>query len=160
MKKALLVVLAVLLVSSVSMAQLSAGKIGISTDIPGGSIGAAYALSENMRVDAGLTFQSFSPAVGSSVTTFGIGGSLKMYNPAVENVSYFYGAGINFGSSGSPSVTTIGINALGGAEYWFSPRFAMGGYVSFGFVNSGASGAKSTTIGTQGVGTTMTWWIN
>jgi hypothetical protein len=160
MKKTLLVVIAVILVSTVSMAQLSAGKIGVSTDIPGGSIGGAYALSENMRVDAGVTFSSFAPPVGSSATTIGVGASVKMYSPAVENVTYFYGAGFGFGTSGSPSVSTINIHALGGAEYWFSPRFAMGGYASFGFVNTGASGAKSTTIGTQGVSTTMTWWIN
>ncbi|MHB1049809.1 MAG: hypothetical protein ACYC09_07010 [Bacteroidota bacterium] len=160
MKKALLVVLAVLLVSSLSVAQLSAGKIGISTDIPGSSIGAAYALSENMRLDAGLSFSSTSTTGGTSTTAFGLGGSVKMYSPAMENVSYFYGAGLNFGSVGSPAVTTIGINVLGGAEYWFSSRFAWGGYVSLGFANSGPSGAKTTVIGTQGVSTTLTWWIN
>lgn len=160
MKKALLVVLAVLLVSSVSMAQLSAGKIGISTDIPAGSIGAAYALSENMRLDAGLSFSSTSTTGGTSSTGFGIGGSVKLYSPAMENVSYFYGGGVNFGSVGSPAVTTIGVNVLGGAEYWFSSRFAMGGYVSLGFTNFGPSGATTTVIGTQGVSTTLTWWIN
>ncbi|MBW7887072.1 MAG: hypothetical protein H3C35_01770 [Bacteroidetes bacterium] len=49
---------------------------------------------------------------------------------------------------------------MGGAEYWFSSRFAWGGYVALGFGSSGPSGATTSTFGTQGVGTTLTWWIN
>lgn len=164
MKKALLVVLAIVLVSSVSMAQLSAGKIGISTDIPAGSLGAAYALSENMRIDAGVTFNTVSPpSPATSFGTIGLGVGLKMYHPAMENVTYFYGGSFGFASSGpsGAKATSLNVNVLGGAEYWFSSRFAMGGYVSFGFGSSTPSGGSATTtIGTQGVGTTMTWWIN
>jgi len=161
MKKALLVVLAVLLVSSLSVAQLSAGKIGITTDIPAKSIGAAYALSENMRLDAGLTFESTAPpSPATSSTEIGIGASIKLYHPAVENVTYYYGGGVGFNTAGDPAFSTIGISVMGGAEYWFSSRFAVGANVSLGFTNSGVSGAKTTRIGTQGVGMTWTWWIN
>lgn len=164
MKKVLLVVVAMLLVSSVSMAQLSAGKLGVTTDIPASSIGAAYALSENMRIDAGLTFQTTSPpSPAKSSTTIGVGASLKMYNPAMEGVTYFYGGQFNFSSSGPSGATStaLGVAVLGGAEYWFSSRFAVGAHVSFGFGSSTPSGGSATTtIGTMGVGTTWTWWIN
>jgi len=159
MKKVLLVVLAVVLVSSVSMAQLSAGKLAITTDIPGNSIGAAYALSENMRIDGGVTFQSTSVA-GTSATAFGIGANVKLYHPAVENVTYFYGGGVSFSTVGDPAITSLGLKAIGGAEYWFSSRFAIGGYVSAGYSSVGPSGTKVNTFGTMGVGTTWTWWIN
>lgn len=167
MKKVLLVVVAVFIVSAMSFAQLSAGKIGVSTDMPVfgapnlNSIGGAYALSENMRLDAGIAFTSVAPpSPAKSQTGFGLGASVKMYSPAMENVTYFYGAGFSFGTYGDPAVSSFGVNALGGAEYWFSSRFAMGGYASFGFGSTGASGAKTTTIGTMGVSTTLTWWIN
>ncbi len=161
MKKFLLAIVAVLIVSSISFAQLSAGKIGVTTDILGGSIGGAYALSENMRIDAGLQFQSIAPpSPAKSTTAIGLGANVKLYHPAMENVTYFYGGGFKFTTAGDPAFSTLGLMGLGGAEYWFSPRFAIGGYVSFGFSSSGVSGAKTTTIGTQGVGTTWTWWIN
>ncbi|MBW7887073.1 MAG: hypothetical protein H3C35_01775 [Bacteroidetes bacterium] len=107
--KKFFVVAAVLLVSSISFAQLSAGKIGVTTDLGGGQLGGAYALSENMRLDGGLVFNSSSFA-GTSVSTFGLGVNIKLYNPIVENVSYFYGGGLSFtSSSGTPSTTNLGV---------------------------------------------------
>lgn len=163
MKKVLLVVVALLVVSVASFGQLSAGKMAFTTHIgPGGAIGGAYALSENMRIDAGLNFNSTSPPVGSSSSNFGIGANFKMYNPAMENVSMFYGAGLTFGStsSGGVSSSSLGVMVMAGAEYWFSSRFAWGGYLSFGFASSGPSGATTSSFGTQGVGTSLTWWFN
>jgi|GEM_PF-4564508 len=162
MKKVLLVVVALLLVSVVSFAQLSAGKIAVTTDLGGAQLGGAYALSENMRIDGGLIFNSVSPpSPATSTTTFGLGANIKMYNPAMENVTYFYGAGLSFSTTNtSPSTSSLGVRVMGGAEYWFSSRFAWGGYVSLGFSSSGASGATTSMFGTQAVGTTLTWWIN
>ena len=164
MKKMLYLIVALLLISSLSMAQLTQGKMAITTDIgPGGAIGGAYALSENMRLDAGINFNSFSPAGGgNSTTTFGIGAGLKLYNPVMENISMFYGGGVMFGSSSTSgtSSSTFGVSVIAGAEYWFSSRFAWGGYCSLGFSSSGSSGATSSNFGTQGVGTSLTWWFN
>jgi hypothetical protein len=161
MKKVLLVVVAILVVSVAAFGQLSAGKMAVTTDLNGGQLGGAYALSENMRIDAGLIFNSSTPPVGNSVSTFGIGANIKMYNPAMENVTMFYGAGLSFTSTNTtPSSSGLGVRVMAGAEYWFSSRFAWGGYVSLGFSSSGPSGATSSSFGTQGVGTTLTWWFN
>jgi len=162
MKKFLLVVVAILIVSSISLAQLTAGKMAITTSIgPAGAIGGAYALSENMRLNAGLNFSSTSVTGGSS-SDFGIGAGVWMYKPAMENVTMFYGGGVTFGSTSvaGTSSSALGVNVSAGAEYWFSPRFAWGGYVSAGFSSSGPSGATTSVFGTQGVGTSLTWWFN
>lgn len=168
MKKVLLVVVALLIVSSATFAQLTQGKMAITTSIgPGAAIGGAYALSDNMRLNAGLNFNStsYTPSGGSSVsqTTFGIGASLWMYKPAMENVSMFYGGGVNFGSVGAagntPSSSTFGITLTAGTEYWFNSHFAWGGNVNIGFTSSGPSGATTSVFGTQGVGTSLTWWF-
>lgn len=166
MKKLLFVAVAILIVSSLSLAQMTAGKMAFSSDIMtggGGSIGGAYALSENMRLDIGLSFIMTSPpSPATSTTAFGIGAAVKMYNPAMENVSYYYGGRFSYGTNGgTPAVSSLYVGALAGADYWFSPRFSMGGQVNFGFGSAGASGATTTTIGTQlGYGGTASWWFN
>ncbi|MFA6539964.1 MAG: hypothetical protein WCT99_00020 [Bacteroidota bacterium] len=162
MKKLLLVAVALMVVSAVSFGQLQAGKMAFTTSIaPAGAIGGSYALSENMRLNAGLNFSSSSTS-GTSSTNFGLGASLWMYNPVMENVSLFYGAGFNFGSTSiaGTSSSAFGIDVLGGAEYWFSSRFAWGGGVSAGFSSSGPSGATTSTFGTLGTFTTLSWWFN
>jgi hypothetical protein len=158
MKKLLLVV-AVLFVSSLSFAQLTAGRMAVTSDI-GNSLGGVYALSENMSVEGGVTFVSSSPSVGNSTTTIGLNAGVKMYQPAMENVTLFYGGKFGFSSAGDPAYSTISLTAIGGAEYWFSPRFSWGGYIGFGFSSYGVSGAKTTDIGTQGLVQTLTWWFN
>ncbi len=172
MKKLLLAV-ALLVVSSVTFAQLTQGKFAITTSIgPGGSIGGAYALSDNMRLNAGLNFNSTSvtvaataltPSASASQTNFGIGASLWMYKPAMESVTMFYGGGVNFGSAGAvgntPSSSTLGITVTAGAEYWFNSHFAWGGNINVGYTSSGPSGATTSVFGTQGVATSLTWWF-
>jgi hypothetical protein len=164
MKKLSLLVLALALTSSVMVGQLKKGGMAITTEIaPAGAIGGAYALSESMRLNAGLNFGSISPGGGANSTTaFGVGASLWMYSPAMENVTMFYGAGVSFGSqsSGGVSASTFGFEGDLGAEYWFSPRFAWGGYVAFGFASTSSGGVTSSNFGTQGVGTSLTWWFN
>jgi len=168
MKKLLLVAVALLMASSASFAQLTAGKMAITTSIgaPGNAIGGAYAISDNMRLNAGLNFNSTSQTVnGNSATqtTFGIGASLWMYKPATESISMFYGGGVSFGSAGAvgnaPSSSTLGITLTAGAEYWFNAHFAWGGNVNIGFTSSGPSGATTSVFGTQGVATSLTWWF-
>ncbi len=174
MKKVLLVAVAVLLVSSATFAQLTQGKMAVTTSIgPGAAIGGAYALSDNMRLNAGINFNStsFTPSGGSSVsqTNFGIGASLWMYKPAMENVTMFYGGGLQFGSAGAigtsgqpgyvASTSTFGVTLTTGAEYWFNSHFAWGGNINIGFTSSGPSGATTSVVGTQGVATTLTWWF-
>ncbi len=162
MKKLLLAVVAVLIVSSVSFAQLSAGKMAFTTSLaPAGAIGGSYALSESMRLNGGVNFSSSSTS-GTSSTNFGLGASVWLYKPVMENVNYFYGGGLYFGSTSlaGTSSSSFGLTADAGAEYWFSPRFAWGGGVQAGFSSSGPSGATTSKFGTLGTFTTLTWWFN
>jgi len=161
MKKIHVIVAGLLLLSTVSFAQLTAGKMAITTDILGSSIGGAYALSENMRIDASVSIVSTSPPSPlKSTTGIGLGAGVKMYNPAMENVAYYYGGKFSFETDGNdPATTTLNLGVLGGAEYFFSPRFSLGGHVNFGFESKGATN-KTTTIGTMGMNTVWTWWFN
>lgn len=162
MKKLSFVVLALTLASSVMLGQLKKGGMAITTEIgPGGAIGGAYALSESMRLNAGLQFGSAS-AGGTSTTQFGVGASVWLYQAAMENVTMFYGGGLEFGSTSvaGTSSSNFALMAQLGAEYWFSSRFAWGGYVGFGFGSTSVAGTSSSNFGTQGVGTSLTWWFN
>jgi len=164
MKKLSLVVLALTLASSVMLGQLKKGGMAITTSIaPAGAIGGAYALSESMRLNVGLNFGSVSPGGGAnSVTNFGVGAGVWMYQSAMESVTMFYGGGLSFGStsSGGVSSSNFGLEADLGAEYWFSPRFAWAGYVGFGFSSASSGGVSSSNFGTLGVNQSLTWWFN
>ncbi|NUN70365.1 MAG: hypothetical protein HUU02_11705 [Bacteroidetes bacterium] len=161
MKKLHVLVAALLLLSTVSFAQLTAGKLAITTDPTANSLGAAYALSENMRIDAGLSLLSVSPpSPAKSATAIGLSAGVKMYKPAVENVAYYYGGKFSFSTDGGdPAVTALYLGVLAGAEYYFSPRFSLAGHANFGFQSAGAAN-KTTTIGTTGLNTVWTWWFN
>jgi hypothetical protein len=162
MKRLSLLAVALVAISSLAFSQLKPGGMAVTTAIgPGGAIGGAYALSENMRLNAGVNFSSASNA-GTSSTAFGIGAGVWMYQQAMENVTTFYGGGLTYGSSGPSGSTTSTFSVAGnfGAEYWFSPRFSWGGYVSAGFSSTSFAGTSSSNFGTMGVSTSLTWWLN
>lgn len=153
-----------LLATSMMFGQLKKGGLGITTAVGlagQSSLGVAYAFSENTRLNGELEFSSVSPTGGSSQTNFGIGATLWIYQPAMENVTVSYGGGLGYGSTSSGGVSSSSISILGefGAEYWFSPKFAWGGQLTLGFNTSGPSGAKTSTFGT-GMSTSLTWWFN
>ena len=164
MKRFSLIVVGLVAASSLSFGQLKQGGMAITTSIgPGTAIGGSYALSENMRLNVGLEFQSMSrPAPLASITTFGVGAGVWMYSAAMENVTMFYGGNFSYGSTGPSGATssTLSVAVDLGAEYWFSSRFSWGGYVSAGFASSGPSGATTSTFGTMGVSTSLSWWFN
>ncbi len=163
MKKLFAVLVAIVLVTSLTSAQLKRGMFGLQTGITGdaNTIGGIYNLSENMRLRVSIGFASSSPSVGSSSSSFNIGGGLVHYFGITDNLATFVGGLIEFGtaSSGGASSTSFGIAAQFGAEYWFSPRFSISGFAQLGFNSTGPSGATTSNFGTS-MGTALTFYFN
>ncbi len=140
MKKAILVVLMLVLAFAVTSAQLKSGGYGIQCGVTGtgGVLGGVYNLAENLRLAINVGFGSNSPAGGgASSTTIGIGGGIAYYLSTSDNLSTFVGGAASFGSAGpsGAAVTTINVSGQYGAEYWFSPRFSISGYLQVGLEN-------------------------
>jgi hypothetical protein len=160
MKKFAAILFVLLLATTVMFGQLKTGSMGISTNFSSGanSIGVAYALQENMRINAALGFYTVSKSGGSG---FNIGGGVQYYMGTVENVSMFVGGDLKFQSTtpagaNASSYTGIGLDAFAGAEYWFSPRFSWSGQVGFGFMSAGS---PSVTTLETGASTGLTWYF-
>jgi hypothetical protein len=162
MKKLFAVLVVIALVASVASAQLKAGAFGIQTSVIGnnGAFGGVYNLSENMRIGANVGFESTSPSGGTSSSTFRIGGGVAHYFNTAENLSTFAGATISFSSSSSGGTTStgFGLNVQYGAEYWFSQRFSISGFLQAGYSSNGPSGATTSSL-TTSTGTALTFYL-
>ena len=173
MKKALWILTAVIMSSSVMLGQLRRGSFGLESrlDVSGvagsgglSGLGVAYAASENLRIDGALGFSS-SGASGATQSGFGIEVAASYYIGTVDNVSAFAGGKVGFGSfspgGGLSSVGSFNIGAFYGAEYWFSPKFAWSGAMGLQFTSTSTT-PSTTSFGTYGaaVSTGLTWWFN
>lgn len=163
MKRLVLLLVAAVLVSAALHAQLNRGGLAISTAVGGGTnVGGAYALSENLRTNLGIGFLSINPDTGRNRSSFAVQAGLWRYQPAVEDVTTFYGGTVEFSvMSGVRVVGDFAISANAGAEYWFSRRFAAGGYVDLRFQSGdrSAGGVKGSSLGTAGIVVFLTWWF-
>jgi len=181
MKKALWVLAAVIVCSSMMFGQLRRGSFGLESrldvsPVQGGNalsgLGVAYAVSENLRIDGVLGFNSGSVVTtgGTGATTvtqsgFGVLVGASYYIGTVDNVSAFAGGNVGFSSfspgGGVSSVSNFTIGAFYGAEYWFSPKFAWSGAMGIQFTSVGTTPSTST-FGTYGAAasTGLTWWFN
>jgi len=177
MKRLAMLTMAVTILGSLSLAQLKQGAWGITADVTGSSsFGIAYAMQPNLRLGVNLGFGSSGPS-GAKTTSFGIGIGGWYYLGTSENVSAFVGGAISFESqsqdqttanpnpppitiTSSVTTTTFGLGPQFGAEYWFSQKFAIHGYLQFKFgsSSSGGGGGSSTTI-TTNTQTGLTWYF-
>jgi hypothetical protein len=161
MKKRIAAVLAVLALASMSFGQLKEGSIGISPGITFGPvinapvIGLAYAITNDIRLDAGIGLNT----VSDHYTNFALslGGSYYLWK--VDDIETFVSAGLGFSSISYSGSTTsdeshFGLSGRFGGEYNFSPRFSINGTIGLQI----AFGSGHTLFGTT-TGTALTWWI-
>ncbi len=158
-----LVLVTVVLFAFVGSAQLVPGRIALTTAVGlAPDVGASYAISDRLRLNFGIGFNTSSPDSGASRSTFSIETGLWVSQTPMDGVSTFYGGAIQFRSaSGTRTAGDMGIIAQAGAEYAFSKRFSAGSYVGLEFRtgDTSADGKKGAMIATTRVGLFLSWWI-
>jgi opacity protein-like surface antigen len=159
MKKLSLAVLGLMIMSSISFAQLTKGSVGLS---PGASFGPtgsttmidiAYAFAENIRLDAGFGL-SVNTSKAVDETKFAINTAASRYMWKVDEINTFIGAGIGFSKIKAGS--EFGFQTFLGTEWNFNPRFAWAGKVGLGFQTIAGGGIL---LGTIAGWTGFTWWF-
>jgi len=82
-------------------------------------------------------------------------------------VSPYVGAALSYSteslSGGAPAASDLGIKAMFGAEYFFSNNFSWAGELGLGydsFYNPGPPATTTTSIGTIGFGSFLTYYLN
>ncbi len=172
MKKLLLVVIMVAVVGVLAHAQAAprAGEFGIqgaliftSIGATTGAVGAKYWINNDMAVRAAVGFQNVS-AGGGSTTPYDFGGGFEYHFGGKGGVSPYVGAEISYSShstsAGGTQPSMFGLQAVFGGEYFFSSNFSWAGEAGLGFASATAGGVTTTTVGTFGFGTFLTWYIN
>jgi hypothetical protein len=172
MKKLVLVILAVVLVSSSAFAEggPKAGQLGLQTSVTfttaiagldAGDLGAKFMITDALAVRAGLGLKSVS-AGGVSTTLFDLGAGFEYHFGGKGGVSPYAGAEISYSTaaSGGTSQSEFGLNGVFGGEYFFSSNFSWAGEARLGFRTNNIAGTTTTTIGTAGLATSLTWYIN
>jgi hypothetical protein len=174
MKKIVLVILAVVLVSSLTFAEggATAGQFGLQTGLVFtgvglgfvGDIGAKYIVTDNIALRAALGLRNISSG-GDSTTLFDLGAGFEYHFGGKGGVSPYAGAEISYSgasfSVGGDTPIEFGLGGVFGAEYFFSSNFSWAGEARLGFIyyDDGA-GTKTNVIGTLGFATFVTWYIN
>jgi hypothetical protein len=175
MKKVILILLAAVLAGSFAFGQVSArgGQFGLQGGVIFTSIGAnpeaigvKYMINDAIALRADVGIKQYSSSVTSNTQmVYDLGVGLEYHFAGKGGVSPYIGALFNYSSeSFSPSVPTpsdLGIMALFGGEFFFSSNFSWAGEARVGFDTYKApSGATSTTIGTYGFATFLTYYFN
>ncbi len=176
MKKLLLVVIAIAVVSTAAFAQGTPrkGAFGIQTAViitgtgagPGaaGSLGAKYMVTDAIGLRAALGVLNTSTG-GTSSTGFDLGAGFEYHFTGKGGVSPYVGAELGYSgeslSGGGPTPSEFALNGVFGAEYFFSSNFSWGGEVKLGFWSATTAGGATTTfLGTDAVSFIMTWYVN
>jgi hypothetical protein len=148
------------LLNGVSFGQLKSGSIGLTTSLSKEpNLGIAYAASENSRISANVGFNFTHDSTGNS-STYHFGVNAWRYILNVENISSFFGGalGVDAQSSQAGTSSSLDLAALYGAEYWFSPRFAVNGTLQVHFGTGKVLGSTVSRIYTSAE-TGLTWYF-
>jgi len=172
MKKLVFVILAVVLVSSSALAEGAAapGQFGLQTAVTftsvglgfTGDLGAKYIITNNIAVRAALGLATTSSG-GATTNFFDVAAGFEYHFGGKGGVSPYAGAEISYSSASIPAgkgPSSLGVNGVFGAEYFFSSNFSWAGEARLGFRSDNAAGTTSTTFGTAGIATFLTWYIN
>jgi hypothetical protein len=147
----------------------SHGAFGLSVGIgnytnPGDFIvGGRYFIAKDMAIlaGAGLQLNDSGATSNAKSTNFGLAGGFRKYLKT-EDLSPFVGGQLLYASTrqgantaAPQDVTTFGIYAEGGAEYFLSKNFSFEGSVLIGYTSNeykpvvgGGNSVKATTFGT------------
>lgn len=174
MKRAVLAVSFLVLMGSLAFAEGApkAGEFGLQgslifTSAPFGSsagdIGVKYIVSDNIAIRAGVGILNQSSG-GGSLTLYSIGGGFEYHFGGKGGVSPYAGAEVSYSgeslSTGGTTPSDFGLAAVVGGEYFFSNNFSWAGEGRLGFDSATAAGTTTTTIGTFGFATFLTWYLN
>ncbi len=178
MKRLLLPILVLVLVGYLAFAEGApkGGEFGIQGGVnftslgfgafnPNGSLGAKYFVNDNIALRAGFGIVNNSAAGGNTGYTLGAG--FEYHFAGKGGVSPYIGAALSYSgeslSGGAPSQSDLGIKAVFGGEYFFSNNFSWAGELGLGydsFYNPGPPATTTTSIGTVGFGSFLTYYIN
>jgi len=135
-------------------------SVGVGNTINPGDfiVGGRYFIAKDMAILAGAGLQlndSGAPAHAKS-TNFGLTGGFRKYLKT-DDLAPFVGGQLLYASTrqGVNDVSTFGLFAEGGAEYFLSKNFSFEGSVSVGYSSNdtkpaaGGTSVKSTTFGTS-----------
>ncbi len=173
MKRLVLVLFLAALISGAAFAQGApkSGEFGIQAALtftavaPGtrGDLGAKYWINNDMALRAALGFDNISAGGGSS-TPYNIGVGFEYHFGGKGGVSPYAGAEFSYSgvsvSGGGTTPSDFGLMAVFGGEYFFSSNFSWAGELGLGFDSFNNTVTTTTTIGTFGFGTFLTWYIN
>jgi len=174
MKKIVLVILAIVLVSSLTFAEGEAksGQFGLQTGLVFtgvglgfvGDIGAKYMITDSIAIRAALGLLNISSS-GNSTTLYDLGAGFEYHFAGKGGVSPYAGAEISYSgasfSAGGDTPSEFGLDGVFGGEYFFSSNFSWAGEARLGFVfDDDGAGTKTNFIGTLGFATFLTWYIN
>ena len=140
--------------------QLKNGAVGLTASFNGSpNLGLAYAVSQNTRIAADVGFQFSHDSVGNS-STYQFGLSMWRYVLNADNISSFFGGtvGIDAQSNSGGTSSSLGLGALYGAEYWFSPKFAVYGTLQVHLSTGKAFGATVSRVFTSAE-SGLTWYL-
>ena len=128
-----------------------------------GDLGITYMFADDfgMRADLGIVNSSSG---GSSAALFDLGVGIQYYFGNKGGVSPYVGGELSYGgeflSTGATTPSIFGVAAVLGGEYFFSSNFTWSGELRLGFVSYNNGTATTTSIGTLGVASYLTWYIN
>lgn len=174
MKKIVLAILAVVLVSSLTFAEGEAksGQFGVQAGLTftrttlgfAGDLGAKYMITDNIAIRAALGLLNISSG-GDSTTLYDLGAGFEYHFGGKGGVSPYAGAEISYSgassSAGGDTPSEFGLDAVFGGEYFFSSNFSWAGEARLGFIfDDDGAGTKTNIIGTLGFATFLTWYIN
>ncbi len=146
--------------TAVTSAQLKRGAMGLTASIlESPNIGLVYATSEQTRLSASFGFSLRNDSSGNR-SSYRFAVSVWQYVLNEQNISSFYGGSLGVDAQSYPEGTSssFGIAALYGAEYWFSPKFALNGTFQLHFSTGKEYGSKVSRVFTS-VQTGLTWYF-
>jgi hypothetical protein len=140
-------------------------SVGVGNTINPGDfiVGGRYFITKDMAIlaGAGLQLNDSGATANAKSTNFGLTGGFRKYLKT-DDLAPFVGGQLAYASTRQNSaagvavdVSTFGIFAEGGAEYFLSKNFSFEGSVSVGYSSNdakpaaGGTSVKSTTFGTS-----------
>jgi hypothetical protein len=147
------------------------GEFGIQTDVTltgtnfgaFGSFGAKFWATDALALRAGVGFASRTGG-NQAGTGYDLGAGAEYHFTAIGGVSPYVGAQASYSggmpSGGGAAQSDFSVNAVLGAEYFFSSNFSWAGEFRFGYDTFNDGTTTFTFLGTDWGAMIFTWYIN